>query len=81
MIFGRGRASYLYSMEKDIQGSQGKLRECSGFLKNDSGGFGEIPGSQRNLQEGFSKANKASVKPQSHPESSQGDWNIVCWLW
>jgi hypothetical protein len=41
-----------------------------GFLEGDSDGFGKIPDSQRNLQEGFLKANKASTKPQSHYELS-----------
>ena len=42
MIFWRGKASYLYGTEKNIQESQGKLREHLGFLKDDSNGFGEI---------------------------------------
>ena len=41
---GRGRASYLYSTESDIQGLQRKPRECSGLLKDDSDGFGEFLG-------------------------------------
>ena len=43
--------------KKYIWGLQGKLREHSGFLEDDSDGFGKIPGNQRNLQEGFPKAN------------------------
>ena len=44
MIFWRGKALYLYGTEKYIWGSQGKLREHLGFLKDDSDGFGKIPG-------------------------------------
>ena len=44
MIFWRGRALYLYGMERDIWESQGKPREHSGFLKDDSDGLGKIPG-------------------------------------
>ena len=49
MIFLTGRALYLYGTERDIQGSQRKLRECLGFLKDDSDDFGEIPGTRRNF--------------------------------
>ena len=44
MIFSRGKASYLYGTERDIQELQRKLRECSGSLEDDLDGFGEIPG-------------------------------------
>src|ERR1700683_5523077 len=44
MIFCRGRASYLYGTERDIWGSQRKLRERSGSLEDDSDGFGEFLG-------------------------------------
>src|ERR1700733_15190529 len=72
MIFWRGRALYLYGTEKNIQRSQRKLREHSGFLKDDSNNFGEISGTQRNCQKGFSKINEVLMKPQSHFELSQG---------
>ena len=72
---------YLYGTERYIQGLQGKLREHLGFLKDDSDGFREITSNQRNLQEGFLKANQALVKPQSHSKSSLGDLNIVYQLW
>ena len=47
-------------------------RECSDFLEDGSEDFGKIPSTWRKLWEGFPKATKASVKPQSHPESSRG---------
>jgi hypothetical protein len=81
IIFWRGRALYLYGTEKDIQRSQRKLRKHLGFLKDDSNNFGEISGTQRNCQKGFSKINEVSMKPQSHFELSQGDLNIVFQLW
>ena len=43
MIFWRGKALYLYGTGRVIQGSQRKLRECSGFLEDDSDDFRETP--------------------------------------
>src|ERR1700691_1816191 len=47
MIFLRGKASYLYSTEVTTRGPRRKPRECSGFLKDDSNSFGEIPSTPR----------------------------------
>jgi hypothetical protein len=49
MIFWRVKALYLYGTERSICGLQEKLREYSGFLKDDSNGFGEIFGILGNL--------------------------------
>jgi hypothetical protein len=43
MIFGRGKASYLYGTVVTIWELRRKPRERSGFLEDDSNGFGEIP--------------------------------------
>jgi hypothetical protein len=70
MIFCRGKALYLYSSEIVIQGSQRKPRECSGFLKDNSDDFREIPSTQRNLWKGFLKVVKALASLQSQSNLS-----------
>ena len=72
MIFWRGKALFLYDSEIVIQESQTKLRECLGFLKDDSNDFGEIPSTQRNFWEGFPKVIEALASLQSQFNSSQG---------
>jgi hypothetical protein len=81
MIFLRGRVSYLYNSEIVIQGLQRKLRECLGFLEDDSNDLGEIPSTRRSLWEGFLKVTKALASLQSQSNSSQGGLNIVFWFW
>ena len=81
MIFWRGKASYLYSTVVSIWESQRKPRECSGFLKDDSNDFREIPSTQRNLWEGFLKVVEALASLQSQSDSSQGGLNIVFQFW
>ena len=84
IIFWRGKASYLYykySTEKDIQGSQGKPRECSGFLEDDSNDFREILSTQENLWEGFPKVAEALASSQSQPDLSLRNLNIVFRFW
>src|SRR6202042_988881 len=49
MIFLRGNASYLYSTIVTTRGPRRKPRERSGFLKDDSNGFGEIPSTRESL--------------------------------
>ena len=61
MIFLRGKASYLYSTEVTTWEPQRKPREHSGFLKDDSNSFGEIPSTQESLWEGFPKVIEALV--------------------
>src|ERR1700729_4069167 len=58
MIFLRGNASYLYSTVVTTKGPRRKLRERSGFLKDDSNSFREIPSTQESLWEGFPKLGK-----------------------
>src|ERR1700691_1624380 len=70
MIFGRGKASYLYSTAVSIRGLQGKLRERSGFLKDDSNNFRKISSTQGNLWEGFPKVVEASASSQSQSDLS-----------
>ena len=53
MIFWRGKASYLYSSEIVIQKSQEKLRECSGFLKDDSEVFRKFLVPEGTFEKGF----------------------------
>src|ERR1700691_3506461 len=81
MIFWKGKASYLYSTVISIQESQRKLREHSGFLKDNSNDFGEIPSTQGNLWEGFPKIVEASASLQSQSDSSRGGSNIVFQFW
>ena len=81
MIFGRGKASYLYSTVVATQGLWKKLRECSGFLEDDSNDFGEIPSTQENLWEGFPKVVEALASPQSQSNSSWRGLNIVFQFW
>src|ERR1700689_2955028 len=76
MIFLRGTASYLYSTIVTTQGPRRKPRECSGFLEDDSNGFGEIPSTRESLWEGFPKVIEASANSQS-----QSDSNIVFRFW
>ena len=81
MIFLRGNASYLYNTIVTTREPRRKPREHSGFLKDDSNDFGEIPSTRGNLWEGFLKAVKAKASPQSQSNSSQGGLNIVFWFW
>src|ERR1700683_5339263 len=81
MIFWRGFALYLYNSEIVIRESQRKLRECLGFLKDDSNDFREIPSAQRNFWKGFPKVIEALASLQSQSNSSQGGLNIVFWFW
>ena len=53
MIFWRGKASYLYSTEKDIQGMKWKPRECLGLLEDGSDGFGGISGTKGTFKMDF----------------------------
>src|ERR1700735_4675440 len=81
MIFLRGNASYLYSTIVTTRGPQRKLRECSGFLKDDSNGFGEIPSTRESLWEGFPKVIEASANSQSQSDSTLWNPNIVFQFW
>src|ERR1700691_5497267 len=49
MIFLRGKALYLYSTIVTTRGPRRKPRERSGFLEDDSNGFGEIPSTRESL--------------------------------
>ena len=49
MVFLRGNASYLYSTVVTTWGPRRKPREHSGFLKDDSNSFGEIPSTRESL--------------------------------
>jgi hypothetical protein len=69
---------YLYSTAVSIQKSQRKLREFSGRLEDDSEVFGEIPGTSRNLWEGFLKVSEALLKPQSQSKLSQVEETWTC---
>src|SRR6202021_575860 len=57
-IFLRGNASYLYSTIVTTRGPRRKPRERSGFLKDDSNSFREIPSTRESLWEGFPKVIK-----------------------
>src|ERR1700685_2628090 len=81
MIFLRGKASYLYSTVVATWGLQRKLRECSGFLKDDSNSFGEIPSPRESLWKGFLKVVEASASSESQSDSSLGNLNIVFRFW
>src|ERR1700729_1612180 len=77
MIFLRGNASYLYSTIVTTRGPRKKPRERSGFLKDDSNGFGEIPSTRESLWEGFLKVVEASASYWSQSDSSLRNSNIV----
>src|SRR6202042_3332293 len=81
MIFLRGKASYLYSTVVTTRGLQRKPREHSGFLKDDSNSFREIPSTRESLWEGFPKVIEASANSQSQSDSSLWNPNIVFWFW
>ena len=70
MIFWRGKALYLYSTRRAIQGSQRKLREHLGFLEDDSNNFGKILSTRGNLWKGFPKVVEALVNLQSQSNLS-----------
>src|SRR6202451_2977127 len=81
MIFLRGKASYLYSTIVTTRGPRRKPREHSGFLEDDSNGFGEIPSTRESLWEGFPKVVEASASSQSQSNSSLRNLNIVFRFW
>src|ERR1700727_791251 len=81
MIFLRGNASYLYSTIVTTRGPQRKPSECSGFLKDDSNDFGEIPSTRESLWEGFPKVIEVSANSQSQSNSSLWNPNIVLRFW
>src|ERR1700691_821678 len=81
MIFLRGNASYLYSTIVTTRGPRRKPRECSGFLKDDSNDFREIPSTQESLWEGFPKVIEVSANSQSQSDSSLWNPNIVFRFW
>src|ERR1700691_5204673 len=81
MIFLRGKASYLFGTEVTTRGPRRKPRECSGFLKDDSNSFGEIPSTRESLWEGFLKVIEASANSQSQSDSSLWNLNIVFRFW
>src|ERR1700683_5578079 len=81
MIFLRGKASYLYRTVVTTRGPRRKPRECSGFLKDDSNSFGEIPSTQESLWEGFPKV--IEVSGNSYSQSALRLWtsNIGLQFW
>src|ERR1700735_59482 len=81
MILLRGKASYLYSSVVTTWGPQRKLRERSGFLKDDSNDFREIPSTQESLWEGFPKVIEVSANSQRQSDSSLWNPNIVFQFW
>src|SRR6202042_2341927 len=81
MIFLRGNASYLYSTVVTTRGPRKKPRERSGFLEDDSNGFGKIPSTRESLWEGFPKVIKVSANSQSQSDSSLWNPNIVFRFW
>ena len=81
MIFLRGKASYLYSTVVTTWGPRRKPRERSGFLKDDSNDFREIPSTRESLWEGFPKVIEVSANSQSQSDSSLWNLNIVFQFW
>ena len=81
MIFGRGKALYLYGTVVNILGLWRKPRERLGFLEDDSNDFGKIPSTWGNPWEGFPKVVEASASLQSQADLSQGGLNIVFQFW
>ena len=65
MIFGRGKALYLFSTVVATQGLWRKPREHSGFLEDDSNGFREISSSRESLWEGFPKVVEVEASASS----------------